>query len=106
MPPMLELVKYAMLRDMAKSPQRPHRPSDPIALAKLVGDIATGQATGQVEDKPIPDPTPDEVRRVMSALGKRGGPKGGAARALALSEDRRKEIAQGGAAARWGKKKV
>ncbi len=100
---MLELVKYVMLRDMAKpkSTKRLPRPKDPFELASLIGKIATGQ----VEDKPLPEPTADEVRRVMSALGKRGGPKGGAARAKALSEDRRKEIAQKGAAARWKSKK-
>jgi len=100
---MLELVKYVMLKDMAKPKptKRLPRPKDPFELASLIGKIATGQ----IEDKPIPEPTPDEVRRVMSALGKRGGPKGGAARAKALSGDRRREIAQKGAAARWKSKK-
>ena len=100
---MLELVKYVMLRDMAKprAGKRLARPKDPFELASLIGKIATGQ----IEDKPIPEPTPDEVRRVMSALGKRGGPKGGAARAEALSSDRRREIAKAGAAARWKVKK-
>jgi len=95
---MLELVKYVMLRDMAKSKQQPRRPSDPLALAKVIGDIATGQTD------PLPAPTQDEIRRVMSALGKRGGPIGGAKRAEALSATRRREIAREGAAARWGKK--
>src|SRR5882672_2501380 len=96
---MLELVKYVMLRDMAKLRPKKHgpRPTDPFQLAALVGKIATGQ----VEDKPIPEPTADEVRRVMSAMGKRGGPKGGAARAKVLTDKRRREIAQQGAAARW-----
>jgi hypothetical protein len=99
---MLELVKYVMLRDMVKSKatKRLPRPKDPFELATLIGRIATGQ----VEDKPIPEPTPDEVRRVMSALGKRGGPKGGAARAKVLSKERREEIAKKGAAARWKNK--
>ncbi len=102
---MLELTKYVMLRDMAKPNSkvrnRPSRPKDPFELASLIGKIATGQ----MEDKPIPEPTPDEVRRVMSALGKRGGPKGGAARAKALSSDRLREIAKAGASARWKVKK-
>ena len=83
---------------MAKRP--PKRPSDPIALAKLVGDIATGQ----IEDKQkFPQPTKDDIRRVMSALGKVGGPKGGRARADSLSKKRRNEIAKKAAMARWGK---
>jgi hypothetical protein len=99
---MLELVKYVMLRDMAKLKPRKHgpRPQDPFELASLIGKIATGE----IEDKPIPEPTPDEIRRVMSALGRRGGPKGGKARAQSLSQDRRKEIAKKAAAARWKNK--
>ena len=95
---MLELVKYVMLRDMAK-PQRPNRPTDPIALAKVIGDIATGQT------ETLPEPTREEIRRVMSSLGKKGGKEGGKARAKALSAARRKEIAQEAAIARWKKRK-
>jgi hypothetical protein len=47
------------------------------------------------------DPTADELRRVMSALGKRGGPKGGKARALKLSGEERSAIAKRAAIARW-----
>jgi len=39
------------------------------------------------------------------ALGKLGGPKGGPARAKALSPERRSEIARYAAAQRWGKAK-
>jgi len=74
----------------------PKRPRDPVQLAKLIGDIATGQ----VEDK---EPTLEEVRRVMSMLGKLGGPKGGRARAEKLSERRKIQIAKKAAAARWRK---
>ncbi len=83
---------------MAKKP--PKRPTDPISLAKVIGDIATGQG-----DKPS-DPTQDELRRVMSMLGKKGGPKGGAARSKALSKTRRKEIAKEAAKTRWAKRKA
>lgn len=71
-----------------------------MQLAKLIGDIATGQ-----DDKPVLEPSKDDVRRVMSMLGKIGGPKGGAARAQSLSKKRRKDIAKAAAAARWGTKK-
>lgn len=79
------------------SSKRLKRPSDPIQLAKLIGDIATGQ----VEDKPPTAPTPDEIRRVMSALGRTGGLKGGNARAESLSAKKRSEIAKKAADARW-----
>ncbi len=88
---------------MAKpTPKRPKRPSDPVQLAKLIGDIATGQQT----DSQIPTapPTAEDIRRVMSALGKVGGPKGGAARAKALSPKKRTEIAKKAAKTRWNTK--
>jgi hypothetical protein len=100
---MLELNKYGMLWIMPKPiPKRPKRPSDPVQLAKLIGDIATGQQTdSQIMPEP---PTAEDIRRVMSALGKVGGKKGGLARAKSLSANRRAEIAKKAAAARWGRK--
>lgn len=76
--------------------QKRKRPSDPIELAKVIGDIATGQ----VKDEKTA-PTFDEIRRVMSSLGKIGGAKGGKARAENLSAKRRSEIAKKAAKARW-----
>jgi DNA replication initiation complex subunit (GINS family) len=100
---MLELNKYGMLWNMPKpTPKRPKRPSDPVQLAKLIGDIATGQQTdSQIMPEP---PTKEDVSRVMSMLGKIGGPKGGDARAKALSSKKRSDIAKKAAMARWGKK--
>jgi hypothetical protein len=66
------------------------RPRDPIALAKLVGDIATGQVVDAVDDGK------DEA---AAKKGERGGP----ARAKALSPRERSEIASLAAAARWKK---
>jgi hypothetical protein len=48
------------------------------------------------------EPTPAEVRRVMSSLGKKGGP----ARAESMTPEKRKAIAQKAAEARWGPKKA
>jgi hypothetical protein len=76
--------------------KRLKRPRDPIALAKLIGDIATGQ----VEDK-APN---DGKNPAASELGRLGGLKGGRARASALSKKRRVEIARKAAAARWTRK--
>lgn len=55
---------------------------------------------GAVDVEPIPD------RRDPAAveLGRRGGLKGGRARAIKLSAERRREIAKGAAEARWKKR--
>jgi len=51
----------------------------------------------------VSKPTPKMISEVMAELGRRGGPKGGPARARALSPERRRQIARRAAAARWGK---
>ena len=71
---------------------RRRRPRDPIALAKLIGDIATGQVSDTVDDGKNP---------AAVELGKLGGAKGGKARARKLSPTRRKEISRGAARKRW-----
>lgn len=70
--------------------KRLKRPRDPVQLAKLIGDIATGQVQDAVEDKRDP---------AAVALGQ----KGGKARAASLSKKRRAEIASKAAAKRWAK---
>jgi len=74
---------------------RKKRSRDPIALAKLIGDIATGQTDDRVEDSRNP---------AAVALGKLGGAKGGRARAEKLTPERRKEIAQKAGQKRWSKR--
>lgn len=74
--------------------KRKKRPRDPIQLAKLIGDIATGQTEDRVEDGKDP---------AASELGRLGGLKGGKARAKKLTPDQRAEIARIAAAARWKK---
>lgn len=71
------------------------RPTDPNQLAKLVVDIAAGQA----EDVWIDPDTGKNTAAV--ALGRLGGIKGGAARASKLSAERRSEIAREAAKSRW-----
>ena len=51
-------------------------------------------------------PSKDEVSRVMSALGRKGGKVGGKARANALTKERRSEIAKSAAKKRWGAKRM
>ncbi len=73
------------------------RPRDPVQLGKLLGDILTGQ----VEDRaPIVPADPNKDPAAV-ALGRKGGLKGGRARADSLSSDERKAIAQGAAKKRW-----
>lgn len=76
---------------------RKPRPRDPNQLAKLVIDIATGA----VEDKP--ESQPEDVTKDPAAvsLGRRGGLKGGKARAAAMTPEQRAEIARKAAAKRW-----
>ena len=79
---------------MAES--RPKRPRDPNQLAKLIADIASGQT--------IDPPVTDDGRDLAAVLlGRRGGLKGGPARAALLSPERRSEIAKRAADARWSK---
>ena len=76
----------------------PKRPRDPNQLAKSIIDIATGQ-------KPDRDPTPEEQGKDPAAvsLGRKGGLKGGTARAASLTPKQRAEIAKKAAATRWKK---
>jgi hypothetical protein len=73
----------------------PKRPRDPNQLAKLIVDLATGQAK---EDQAPPDSPAVEFARS-------GGLKGGPARATALSPKRRREIARAAAKTRWSRDK-
>ena len=77
-------------------PKIPKRPRDLNQWAKRMVDIATGEA----EDL---EPTPEEQGKDSAAvsLGRRGGLKGGKARASSLTPAERREIAQKAAASRW-----
>jgi hypothetical protein len=68
-------------------------PRDPNQLAKMIVDIAYGEAEPEPE-KPAKNPA-------AVALGKLGGAKGGKARAAKLTPEQRSEIAKKAAAARW-----
>lgn len=72
------------------------RPKDTNALAKSIVDIATGEQQDET--------TSDAIKSAAAALGRKGGLKGGPARAKALSSKKRSEIAKKAAAARWHKK--
>lgn len=77
--------------------KRPKRPRDASQLARHI----VGIATGEVEDRA---PSPQEQGKDLAAvsLGRRGGLKGGRARADRLTPEERSEIAKLAAAAGWG----
>jgi ubiquinone biosynthesis protein UbiJ len=64
------------------------RPRDPIALAKLIGDIATEQVVDAMEDG-------------KDAAATKRGRAGGRSRAANLTAEQRAEIAKKAAKARW-----
>jgi hypothetical protein len=74
------------------------RPRDPVQLGKMIGDILTGQ----VEDRSAARPEDDAKDKAAVALGRKGGLKGGKARAAKMTPERRAEIARKAAKTRWG----
>jgi hypothetical protein len=78
---------------MPKGPRGEKRPADVIGAAVMVARIATGEVVEKPSDK---DPA-------AVSLGRRGGLKGGKARAAKMSPEKRVEIAQKAATTRWGK---
>lgn len=76
--------------------KRTPRPRDPVQLGKLMVDIVTGQ---------VPDAVDDGKDELASAMGRKGGLKGGASRARSLTPEQRASIASKAANARWGKTK-
>ena len=75
---------------MPRGPKGEKRPADMIGNAVKVMRIATGE-----EEEKLPDPDKDYARK--------GGLKGGRARARALTPRQRAEIAKAAAEARWKK---
>ena len=69
------------------------RPRDLNQLAKLILDIATGEAEDTVSEK----------KRNASPKGRAGGLKGGKARASVLSKKRRSAISRKAARSRWNR---
>ena len=75
---------------MAKS----KRPKDSNQLAKSIVDIATGESKET-------ELNADGKNAAAVALGRKGGLKGGKARAASLTPEKRSEIAKKAAKARW-----
>jgi len=70
------------------------RPRDLNQLAKLVVDIAAGDAE---------DTDSAKMKAPETSRGRSSGPKGGKSRALTLSPEQRSDIARTAAQARWKK---
>jgi hypothetical protein len=75
---------------MPKGPKGQKRPGDVVGAAVMVGKIATGE----IEEETL-DPAKEHMRK--------GGEKGGAARAKALTPEERSRIAKKAAKSRWHK---
>lgn len=75
---------------------RKKRPRDPNQLGKLIVDLATGEATEP--EKPADGKDPAAV-----SLGRKGGLKGGKARAAKMTKAQRVASAKKAAMARWTK---
>jgi hypothetical protein len=69
------------------------RPRDPNQLGKLIVDLASGEV----------DDTPEDTGKdpAAVALGRKGGLKGGKARAAKMTPGERSEAARRAARARW-----
>ena len=75
---------------------KPKRPRDANQLAKSIVELSTGEAEEEILNEGK-DPA-------AVALGRKGGLKGGKARANSLTAEERSEIAKKAAKARWDKK--
>lgn len=74
----------------------PKRSSKPPSDENRAAFDAVARLTGAQEHQPEKDPA-------AVSLGRKGGLKGGKARARALTAEERSEIAKAAAAARWNK---
>lgn len=75
-------------------PDRSSKPKRPVDLNKLAAAIVEAATEGEPEVEDTRDPA-------AVALGRKGGLKGGKARAAKLTPEQRSEIARKAAAARW-----
>lgn len=71
------------------------RPRDPNQLGKMIVDISVGE----VDDR---DPAQERKDAAAVSLGRKGGLKGGKARAKSLTKAQRAAIARNAANKRWG----
>ena len=90
---------------MPNHSSKPKRPRDINQLAKAIVDQSIGEAEPEMAlpgADPVEPPKPEKDPAAVS-LGRRGGLKGGEARAASLTAEQRSEIAKKAAASRWKK---
>ena len=83
------------MRSTKKTAQK--RPTDVNQLAHFLGELSTTDN--------VAEPDAAEVSRVMAALGRKGGKKGGKRRLETMTQEQRSVIAFRAAQARWAKSK-
>ncbi len=91
---------------MSNHSSRPKRPRDVNQLAKAIVDQVTGEADALPACPSEPDEAEPPGRQKDPAavsLGRRGGLKGGKARAKMLTKEQREESARRAANVRWRK---
>ena len=91
---------YGMPKPSSKKPARPKREDEAQAAVRVLETIIA-RTEAEPEEEPV-EITP-EMRAAAAAFGRIGGKKGGPARAAALSDERKSEIARNAAEARWRK---
>lgn len=82
--------------------KKPKRPRDANLLAKAIVDLTTGEAE---EEEVLLEDELEGKDPAAVALGRKGGLKGGRARADSMSKEERSEAARKAANARWKKDK-
>lgn len=84
-------------------PKRSRRPEpDPNLLGKSIVDSLTKQEPPD-EGKAPAKPSKSEISRVMAAMGRKGGKKGGKRRLVTMTPEERRAVAFKAAKARWSK---
>lgn len=85
--------------------ERPTGQQRLAALIREIGDaLDAGESPGALAEQFWPRIQDLAQGNAAATLGRKGGKKGGRARAKKLSPERRSEIAKKAAAARWGRK--
>lgn len=81
-------------------PKRSSKKAEPD-VNELAHDLV--RRSTETEDEPAPSKS--EISRIMAAMGRRGGKKGGKARLITMTPQERSEAAHKAATARWKRAK-
>ena len=82
-----------------------NNPTDPNLLARSVIEAVIGEPLSPQEQSPDQaKPVPSPISQYLAKIGRKGGLKGGKARASSLTSKQRKAIAKKAASSRWALK--